>query len=89
MSKTVDFYFDFVSPYTYLASTQMEGFAERTGAEVNWIPFLLGGVFKATENSAPMTVKGKGAFMMFDLEMWSKHYNVPFRLNSYFPFIPI
>ena len=89
MTKTVDFYFDFVSPYSYLAGTQVEGLAERTGAEVNWIPFLLGGVFKATENRATLTPKGKGASMVFDLEMWSKHYNVPFMMNSNFPFSPI
>lgn len=43
----LDFYFDFSCPYAYLASTRIEGVAERTGARLNLRPFLLGGVFRA------------------------------------------
>ena len=46
MSKTVEFFFDFGSPATFLAYTQVAGIAERTGAKVVWKPMLLGGVFK-------------------------------------------
>jgi 2-hydroxychromene-2-carboxylate isomerase len=48
MSKAVDFYFDFSSPYGYLASTRIDEIAARHGAPVTWRPFLLGAVFKLT-----------------------------------------
>ena len=45
--KRAEFFFDFGSPASYLAYTQMDGVAKRTGAEIVWRPMLLGGVFKA------------------------------------------
>ena len=48
MPKTLEFFFDYASPYSYLASTQVESVVRRTGAELRWRPFLLGAVFKAT-----------------------------------------
>ena len=54
MRKQIDFYFDVVSPYSYVASILIEDLAERNNAELQWKPFLLGGVFKALESiSAP------------------------------------
>ena len=46
---TVDFYYDVVCPYAYLAFTQMPEFAQRTGATINYKPMLLGGVFKSID----------------------------------------
>ena len=43
---TLDFWFDFSSPFAYLASTQVDGLAARTGATLRWRPMLLGAVFK-------------------------------------------
>ena len=63
MSKTIDFIFDFGSPNAYLSHKVMPDIVARTGATVNYIPCLLGGIFKATGNVAPMiafgNVKGK------------------------------
>ena len=56
MTKSVDFYFDFGSPATFLAYTQIGKIAERTGAQLNWTPMLLGGVFKATGNPSPALI---------------------------------
>lgn len=53
MAKSVDFYFDYGSPTTYLAWTQLPAIAKRTGATVNYKPILLGGVFQATGNRSP------------------------------------
>jgi 2-hydroxychromene-2-carboxylate isomerase len=44
MSKEVDFYFDFASPNAYLSHKVMQSIKERTGASVNYIPVLLGGI---------------------------------------------
>ena len=42
MTAPIDFYFDFASPYGYLAATQIDGIAERHGRRVRWCPILLG-----------------------------------------------
>lgn len=85
MAKQVEFYFDYVSPATYLAFTQLPKIAERTGSDIVYKPFLLGGVFKATGNSAPMTVPAKGAWLMEDLKRCSARFGVPFQMNPFFP----
>ena len=85
MAAEVEFFYDFASPYTYLASTQMKGLAERTGAKIQWRPFVLGGVFQATENRAPFTVKAKALHMSADLERWGRLYGVPISMPTIFP----
>ena len=52
--KEVDFYFDFASPNAYLSHKVIKNIKDRTGVEVNYIPVLLGGIFKATNNKPPM-----------------------------------
>jgi 2-hydroxychromene-2-carboxylate isomerase len=56
MARTLEFYYDYGSPYSYLADTQVEAIAKRAGASLVRKPMLLGGVFKATGNASPMTV---------------------------------
>lgn len=84
-SKTVEFFFDIGSPYSYLASTQIDDVVKRCRAEVKWRPFLLGGVFKATGNVPPATYAAKAAYLLTDLQRWSALYGVPFKLSSRFP----
>src|SRR5205814_8560224 len=57
MARTLEFYFDYGSPYSYLADTQVEAIAKRAGATLVRKPMLLGGVFKSTGNASPMTVE--------------------------------
>ena len=83
--KRAEFFFDFGSPASYLASTQMDGIAKRTGAEIVWRPMLLGGVFKATGNASPVTVPAKGKWMNADLPRFAKRYGVPYNSNPFFP----
>lgn len=83
--RTVDFFFDVGSPYSYLAATQLDGLTARTGAAVRWRPFLLGGVFKATGNEMPARVPAKARYMVADLERWASHYDQPFRFPTRFP----
>jgi 2-hydroxychromene-2-carboxylate isomerase len=86
---TLEFFYDFVSPYSYLASTRVEGLAARTGATLRWRPFLLGGVLKATGNRAPIEVEAKGRHMLTDLERWSRRLGVPLHFPAPFPFASI
>ena len=82
---TLEFFYDFTSPYTYLASTQVEAVAARAGAAVRWRPFLLGGVFKATGNRAPLETPAKGRHMLVDLQRWAHRLGVPLRFPGTFP----
>ena len=81
----IEFFFDYGSPASYLAYTQMPGVAQRTGATVVYRPMLLGGVFKATGNQSPINIPAKGAWMMEDLPRFAKRYGVPYVRNPHFP----
>lgn len=85
MSKTVEFYYDYGSPASYLAWTQLEKLAERTGATIVWKPALLGGIFKETQNRPPISVPAKGAWMVKDLARFAQRYDVPMQMNPKFP----
>ncbi len=81
----LEYFFDYVSPFAYLADTQLPGLLERTGAEVVYRPFFLGGVMQASQNSPPINVPNKGRYMFRDLERWSRRYGVTTNPNPHFP----
>ena len=83
--KTVEFLFDVGSPTTYLAHKRMPGLIERTGAEVIYVPVLLGGIFKATGNASPVTVPAKGVWMGADMARFAKKFGVSLNMNPHFP----
>ena len=83
--KTVEFFFDFGSPTTYLAWQRLKQLSDQYDLEIDYKPMLLGGVFKATNNSSPVTVPAKGAYMLKDLARFAKRYNVPLNFNPNFP----
>ena len=85
MPRTLEFYFDYGSPYSYLADTQVEAIAQRAGATLVRKPMLLGGVFKATGNHSPAELPQKSAWSAFDMPLWARHYGVPFQRNPFFP----
>jgi 2-hydroxychromene-2-carboxylate isomerase len=83
--KRLEFFFDFGSPTTYLAYTQMPVISQRTGAEIVYRPMLLGGVFKATGNQSPALIKAKSKWMDGDLKAFARRYGVPYARNPHFP----
>jgi 2-hydroxychromene-2-carboxylate isomerase len=85
MNKQIEFFFDFGSPTSYLAYTQLPKIATETGATLVWRPMLLGGVFKATGNASPVTVPAKGRWMFQDMARWARRYRVPLAMNPFFP----
>lgn len=85
MARTLEFYFDYGSPYSYLADTQVKAIAQRADATLVRKPMLLGGVFKATGNHSPAELPQKSAWSGFDMPMWARHYGVPFQRNPFFP----
>jgi 2-hydroxychromene-2-carboxylate isomerase len=87
MAKTFDYYFDFGSLASYLAHTQMDKIKAETGATPNYLPMLLGGVFKATGNVSPASVPAKGKYIFVDFKRFADSYGVPLETNPYFPII--
>ena len=94
MSKQVDFYFDFASPNAYLSHKVMQSIKERTGAEVNYIPVLLGGIFKETNNKPPMEqffgVKNKNEYQNIEMQRFIERHDLhSFKMNPHFPVISL
>ena len=90
MSQNVDFIFDFASPNAYFSYKMLQGIPQRTGAEFNIIPCLLGGIFKATGNQPPMLafagVTGKMDYEMLETRRFiEKHQLENFKFNEHFP----
>jgi 2-hydroxychromene-2-carboxylate isomerase len=85
MAKQVEFIFDYGSPFSYLADTQLPALAARTGAEIVYRPILLGAIFKATGNASPISVPAKGKYMRLELARWARRWKVEFSSNPHFP----
>jgi len=85
MAKTVELFFDFGSPASYLAYKQLPKIAAECSAVIDWRPMLLGGVFKATGNASPVTIPAKGRWMLGDIACWAQRYGVPYAHNPHFP----
>lgn len=90
MSATIEFIFDFGSPNAYLAYRALPPILARTGARLVINPCLLGGIFKATGNQAPIVafaaVKGKLEYQMLEIRRFvARHRLDKFRLNPHFP----
>jgi 2-hydroxychromene-2-carboxylate isomerase len=86
--KEVSFFFDFSSPFAYLASTQIESVAARAGATVRYRPFLLGALFKALGGpDVPLfsmpPVKQRHA--RDDMFRWADFHSVPLKFPTRFP----
>jgi 2-hydroxychromene-2-carboxylate isomerase len=86
---TLEFFYDFVSPYSYLASTRVEAEVAKVGGSVRFRPFLLGGVFNATGNNAPIEVAAKGPYLQTDCSRWAKRLGVPFAWPARFPVLTV
>ena len=87
--QTIEFFFDFTCPYAYLASTQVEGIATRTGAPLKWRPMLLGGVFRALD--VPQVLfktlsPSKAQHNFADMVRWADFWGVPLSMPSGHPY---
>jgi 2-hydroxychromene-2-carboxylate isomerase len=85
MAKPLEFFFDYVSPFSYLADTQLPLLLERTGASIIFKPILLLGIFKASNNTPPPAIPAKLNYNAVDAIRWAKHYRVPMTINPFFP----
>ena len=83
--KSVEFYFDLGSPYSYLAYYRLLQMAEQQEIQIVYKPILLGGVFKATGNRSPIEIPVKGAYSILDMQRWAEYYQIPMQMNPHFP----
>jgi 2-hydroxychromene-2-carboxylate isomerase len=86
----VEFLFDFGSPNAYLSHLVIPQIERRTGATFDYVPVLLGGIFKATGNVSPAEslrdIKNKREYMMLEMQRFIRRHNITnFRHNPFFP----
>ena len=85
MKAPIEFYFDFSSPYGYLAANKIEPLAAKYGRAVTWRPMLLGVAFKATGSVPLPSIPLKGDYAKRDFLRSARFHDVPFRLPEPFP----
>ena len=82
----VEMYFDYNSPYSYLASLQIERVCEKAGAELEWQPMVLGGVFQARNHTPQIRDPVRAKYMLEDLQNLAEAYGLPYRQRTHFLF---
>jgi 2-hydroxychromene-2-carboxylate isomerase len=85
MSEPILFYFDFTSPYSYLASEKIDALAEKYGRKVRWRPVLLGGIFKALGTVSLVQQPGMARYAVNDFARSARYLNVPYAQPAQFP----
>ena len=89
MSKTIEFWFDFSSPYAYFASEVIEKIADETGYSILWRPFLLGVIFRKTNMAPLVEMPMRGAYARHDWARIARLLGVPFGLPERHPYAAI
>jgi 2-hydroxychromene-2-carboxylate isomerase len=84
--KTVEFYYDLVSPYSYLAHREVSRICQERDAELVLRPMLLGAVHNAVGLQAPIETKAKARYQAKDIRRWAEHYGLPMTFPDPFPF---
>jgi 2-hydroxychromene-2-carboxylate isomerase len=84
-SRRIEFYFDFSSPYSYIASEWIEALAARHGRTVDWRAILLGATFQVTEIKSPVSYPLKREYSLLDFERSARFAGVPLKLPDHFP----
>jgi 2-hydroxychromene-2-carboxylate isomerase len=84
--KTVEFYYDLVSPYSYLAHREVSRICDEHGAGLSLRPMLLGAVHNAVGLQAPIETEAKARYQARDIRRWADHYGLPMDFPEPFPF---
>lgn len=89
MAKTFEFMFDFGGPNSYLAHKVLPEICARAGVEAVYVPILLGGLFKITNNQAPLIryaeTPAKRNYEMLEFDRFVRAHRSPFKMNPHFP----
>lgn len=76
----IDFYFDFISPYSYLAATRIPLFEQAHAVRFNWLPVNLPKLIKLSGNTPPGMIRNKALYSLRDLKRWAAYLNLPFKM---------
>ena len=85
MIKSFDFYFDFVSPYSFLAHQEIKKIEIKEKVKIKYKPILLGGLHNLHGIKAPAFIPSKAKFMIRDCKLIAEKNKLKFKFNSYFP----
>ena len=85
MIKPFDFYFDFVSPYSFLAHKQIRKIEKKEGIKIKYRPILVGGLHNLHGIKAPAFIPAKAKHMIRDCKLIAIKNGLKFKFNSYFP----
>ena len=85
MIKPFDFYFDFVSPYSFLAHKEIRKIEDRIKIRITYKPMLLGGLHNLHGIKAPAFIPAKAKHMVRDCKLIAERNSVKFKFNTYFP----
>ena len=89
MIKSFEFYFDFASPYTFLAHKQIRKIEKENSIKIKYMPILLGAILKSSGIKANVDIPIKGKYMIKDCKLCAEKLNIEFKFNNYFPIITL
>ena len=85
MSKSIEFYFDFVSPYSYIAHKQIQKVEKKNTFKIKYMPICLGGLHNSAGVTPAAFISIKAKYMIKDSKLVSEKKNIKFKFNYYFP----
>ena len=89
MIKSFDFYFDFASPYTFLAHKEIRKIEKQHSINIKYMPVLLGGLLISAGIKPNIDIPIKAKYMIRDCKLWAEKYNTIFKFNNYFPIMTL
>ncbi|MCB1646476.1 MAG: 2-hydroxychromene-2-carboxylate isomerase [Pseudomonadales bacterium] len=85
MTRVIEFYYDYSSPYSYLADARLPELVIRTGATIEYKPAILGVLVVESKNTPPPTIPAKFSYYADDIRRWAEKYDIPYNNNPHFP----
>ncbi len=85
MIKSFEFYFDFISPYSFFAHKEIRKIEKKNSIKIIYKPILLGGLHNLHGITAPAFIPAKAKHMIRDCKLIAEKNNIKFKFNSYFP----
>ena len=89
MIKQFEFYYDFGSPYAFLAHKKIRKIENENSVKIKYMPILLGGLLKLSGIKPNADIPIKAKYMIKDCKLWAQKNDIEFKFNSYFPIITL
>ena len=89
MIKSFEFYFDFGSPYTFLAHKEIRKIEKENSIKIKYMPILLGDLLKSVGVKPNADIPIKAKYMIKDCKLWADKKNIVLKFNNYFPIVTL